>query len=124
TNHIVARDVSGGLNLVNQAMSEGAEPRQFLREMLEYLRGLLLLRGSPDGGLVNLPAETITEMKQQSAALPTHELLAVIRAFSQAANQLRNAPQPQLPIELAFVEAALRGQATVDGASRRFTDAA
>jgi DNA polymerase-3 subunit gamma/tau len=109
-NHIVARDVSGGLNLINQAIAEGADPRQFLRETLEYLRGLLLLRGSPDGGLVNMPAETIAEMKQQSAALPTHELLAVIRAFSQAANQLRNAPQPQLPIEMAFVESALSGE--------------
>ncbi|TMC60060.1 MAG: DNA polymerase III subunit gamma/tau [Chloroflexi bacterium] len=114
TNHIVARDVSAGLNLINQAIAEGADPRQFLRETLEYLRGLLLLRGSPDGGLVNMPAETIAEMKQQSAALPTHELLAVIRAFSQAANQLRNAPQPQLPIEMAFVESALRGQGIGD----------
>src|SRR5438552_2103792 len=121
TNHIVARDVSAGLNLINQAIAEGADPRQFLRETLEYLRGLLLLRGSPDGGLVNMPAETIAEMKQQSAALPTHELLAVIRAFSQAANQLRNAPQPQLPIEMAFVESALRGekeQGTGDRAQR------
>ena len=60
TNHIVARDVGAELNLINQAIAEGADPRQFLREMLEYLRGLLLLRGSPDGGLVNLPAETIS----------------------------------------------------------------
>ena len=109
---IIARDVGAGLQLINQAIAEGADARQFVREMLEYLRGLLLLHGSPDGSLLALPAETIAEMKRQSAALPTPELLGVIRAFSQAANQLRNAPQPQLPIEVAFVEAALRGAPT------------
>ncbi len=108
-NHIIARDISGGLNLINDAIANGADPRQFVREMLEYLRGLLLLRGSPDGSLLNLPSETIAEMKQQSTSLPTGDLLTVIKSFTQAVSQLRNAPQPQLPIEIAFVESALRG---------------
>jgi DNA polymerase-3 subunit gamma/tau len=108
TNCIIARDVPAGLNLVNAAIAEGADPRQFVREVLEYLRGLLLLRGSPDGALLNLPTETIAEMKAQATALPTAELLVVIRNFSEAVNQLRDAPQPQLPIEMAFVESALR----------------
>ncbi|MEP7200570.1 MAG: DNA polymerase III subunit gamma/tau [Chloroflexota bacterium] len=117
---IIARDVGGGLNLINDAIANGADPRQFVREVLEYLRGLLLLRGSPDGGLLNLPAETVAEMKAQTMTLPTAELLFVIKSFSQAVNQLRNAPQPQLPIEVAFVESALRqgtndkGQVTGD----------
>ncbi|MBI1801387.1 MAG: DNA polymerase III subunit gamma/tau [Chloroflexi bacterium] len=105
---IVARDVSGGLNLINQAIADGADPRQFVREVLEYLRGLLLLRASPDGQWLTLPAETIAEMKVQSAALPAVELLAVIKNFTDAASQLRNALQPQLPLELAFVESTLR----------------
>ena len=105
---IVARDLPGGLALINQVIADGADPRQFVREMLEYLRGLLLLRGSPDGSLLNLPPETIAEMKTQTQALPTVELLAVIRSFTQAVQQLRDAPQPQLPIEIAFVESVLR----------------
>jgi DNA polymerase III subunit gamma/tau len=109
TNYLIARDVPNGLNLINQTLGDGADPRQFLRETLEYLRGLLLLRGSPDGGLLNLPAETIAEMKTQTAALPTADLLVIIKLFQQAVAQLRNAPQPQLPIEVAFVEATLRG---------------
>ncbi|MCA1555036.1 MAG: hypothetical protein LC737_11745, partial [Chloroflexi bacterium] len=55
------------------------------------------------------------EMKQQSASLPTNELLAVIKNFTQASSQLRNAPQPQLPLEVAFVESALRGTTADDG---------
>jgi hypothetical protein len=76
--------------------------------VLEYLRGLLLLRGSPDGALLSMPAETIAEMKVQAAALPTADLLIIIRSFTQAVQQLRDAPQPQLAIEIAFVESALR----------------
>ena len=108
TGYMVARDVAGGLGLINQAIADGADPRQFVREVLEYLRGLLLLRGSPDGTLLSLPAETIAEMKVQASALPTAELLVIIRSFTQAVQQLRDAPQPQLPIEIAFVESALR----------------
>jgi DNA polymerase-3 subunit gamma/tau len=114
---IIGRDVSGGLNLINQTINDGADPRQFVREALEYLRSLLLLRGSPDGQLLALPTEVILEMKAQAVQLSTAELLAIIKYFSQAVYQLRNALQPQLPIEVAFVESALRGemQGTGDG---------
>lgn len=120
TSFAIARDVSGGLKLINQVIADGADPRQFLRELLEYWRGLLVLRGSPDGQLLNLPAETIAEMKAQSAALSTAELLGIIKNFSQALNQLRNSPQPQLPIEVAFVESTLRG--TTEDGGRQTTD--
>src|SRR5207248_6563390 len=40
TQHIINRDVARGLSLISQAIGDGADPRQFLREMLEYLRGL------------------------------------------------------------------------------------
>jgi DNA polymerase-3 subunit gamma/tau len=111
---IVARDVSGGLQLINRTINDGAEPRQFVREALEYLRSLLLLRGSPEGQLLALPTEIILEMKAQAAQLSTAELLTIIKNFSQAVYQLRNALQPQLPIEVAFVESALRME-TGDG---------
>jgi DNA polymerase-3 subunit gamma/tau len=109
---IIARDVPGGLRLINDTVGNGADPRQFVREILEYLRGLLLLRGQADGSLVNQPAEVLAEMKTQAQALPTADLLAVIKHFSQAVTSLRNAPQPQLPIEVAFVESALRDEMT------------
>ncbi len=124
TNFIIARDVGSGLNLINQTIADGADPRQFLREMLEYLRGLLLLRASPDGQMLNLPAETIAEMKTQGAALPIAELLSVIKNFTQAANQLRNAPQPQLPIEVAFVESTLRGAGDATSESHQDSETA
>ena len=40
---LIDGDLARGLDVINQVVGDGAEPRQFTREFVEYLRGLLLL---------------------------------------------------------------------------------
>ncbi len=100
---IVDREAATGLNLINQALDGGADPRQFARQIVAYLRGLLLVRmGNAD--LVEVSADDRRTMAKQAEALPTALLLAAIQAFGTAAADRATSWQAGLPLEIAFVE--------------------
>lgn len=107
---LVAGDVAGGLSAVGRAMSEGGDARQLSKELLEYLRGLLLLESTGQA-----PSELTKEqqrvMAQQAEGLSLDRLVHMIKIFNQAAIDLKNSTQPQLPLELAIVEATLDDRA-------------
>lgn len=100
---IIENNAAAGLELLNQAIDEGADPPQFGRQMVEYLRNLLLAQTA---GATLL--DTTSEMKQtlmaQSGQIGRGALIRAIRAFNAAANEVRRGWQPQLPLELAIVE--------------------
>ena len=101
---IAGQNCARGLDLINTTVDGGADPRQFARQMVEYLRGLLLIRlGNP--ALVDAYAgvEIRKAMQQQAAKFEPAALLRAIKAFNTASDQ-RGAWISQLPLELAFVE--------------------
>ncbi len=104
--HLIARDTAAGLALINATVDAGADPRQFMRQLLEYLRGLLLLQAG-DRELVNVTDATLERMQAQVQRLPAPRLLKMIRCFAEADFDLKISAQPQLPLELAFVEMTL-----------------
>jgi len=105
--HLVKRDVAGGLDLINQVVGDGVDPRQFNRELVEYLRGLLLIKAGNGASLLNVTAEVLAEMENQAQQLSTRALLRTVRLFNQASLDLKASLQPQLPLELAFIEGTL-----------------
>lgn len=100
---LAAGDTTAGLDLVNAAIDAGADPRQFARQMVDYLRALLLVRLG-NAALVEATAEDRTIMARQAEQWTPPRLLSAIRAFTAAANEARGGWQPQLPLELAVVE--------------------
>jgi DNA polymerase-3 subunit gamma/tau len=105
--HLVKRDVAAGLDLINQMVGDGVDPRQFNRELVEYLRGLLLIKTGNGASLLNVTAEVLAEMENQVLQLSTKALLRTVKLFNQASLDLKASLQPQLPLELAFIEATL-----------------
>ncbi|MBN1658982.1 MAG: DNA polymerase III subunit gamma/tau [Anaerolineae bacterium] len=99
-------DVAGGLDVINQNVAQGADPRQFAREVVEYLRGLLLIKEGAGTGLLNATAEQAAEMEAVAASLTLDRLLRAIRLFNEAATDLKRGFQtiPQLSLEMALVE--------------------
>jgi DNA polymerase-3 subunit gamma/tau len=102
---LLAKDVALGLTLINRALDGGADPRQFARQVVDYLRGLLLARMG-DAHLLEATPEDRAEMARQAQRFEVPELLAAIRAFNQAGLESRAGWQPSLPLEMAFIEVA------------------
>jgi DNA polymerase-3 subunit gamma/tau len=104
---LVARNVARGLDVINRVVGDGVDPRQFNRQVVEYLRELLLIKVGDDSSLVRVTPEALREMKGQAAQLSIRELVKVVRLFNQAGLDLKASTQAQLPLELAFVDATL-----------------
>ncbi len=102
---LAADDITAGLNLINAAVDAGADPRQLARQMVDYLRALMLVRLG-NAALVEATAENRAIMAKQAESWSPAALLRAIRAFNTAANDIKGGWQPQLPLELAVVECA------------------
>ena len=111
-NHLVARDVGGGLDVINRVIGDGVDPRQFNRQVVEYLRQLLLISVGDDAGPAQMTPEIMHEMKKQAGQLSTRELVRVVKLFHRAELDLKAGSQSQLPLELAFIEATLEEKIT------------
>lgn len=111
---LIGGDLARGLDVINRVVGDGAEPRQFTREFVEYLRGLLLLKMGDGASLLraSVPDETLAQMEEQVARLSPRTLLRATRLFNAAALEMKVGFLPQLPLELAFVEAVMDESAT------------
>jgi len=110
---ILRRDIAGGLTTINSVSDDGLDLRQFNRELVEYLRGVLLLKAGA-GEAVGLSPETTGEMKRLAEGISLEEISRAIRLFSQA--DFRSDPQATLPLELALVDCASYGIEETEGA--------
>ncbi len=106
---LIQRDIAGGLRLINQVVDDGLSPRQLNRQLLEHLRGLLLIQ-SGGGVALNVTDETMGQMRAQADQLPMDRLVEVIKLFNAANQEMRGSLQIQLPLELAFVEAVIKSE--------------
>jgi len=104
--HLASRDVPAGLALINRLLAQGVELRQLLRQVLEYLRQLLLIKVGAGGVFLDVSSEALAAMTSQAASFTKEDLLRAVRLFNQAAQELKGGTQSQLPLELAFIEAA------------------
>ena len=107
---MAAREVGVGLAVINQALDGGADARQFGRQVVQYLRDLLLLRMQA-GDLLDLGGDALEEMRRLAGEFEIPFLLEAIRAFGQAAVSGRESWQPALRLELALVESLFPGSA-------------
>lgn len=100
---IVESNAAWGLDIINQAVDHGTDPRQFGRQMIDHLRQMLLIKMG-GGDLVDAPQERRAVLEQQAEAIGRKALLGAIRAFNAAVQEWQGGWQPQLPLELAFLD--------------------
>jgi DNA polymerase-3 subunit gamma/tau len=101
--HVVDNDISAGLVAINSVNSDGLDLRQFNREVVEYLRELLLVKtGSEEA--VDLTTEDVAELKALASRTSLPQISKAIRLFSQLELGFDN--YSTLPLELALVDSA------------------
>ncbi len=101
---IVNNDVSAGIATINAVNNDGIDLRQFNRELVEYLRGLLLIKTGSDDA-IDLPAEDISELKELAANASLSRIIQAIKLFGQLEASLDG--YSTLPLELALVDCSL-----------------
>ena len=109
---LAEKNVARGLALIASAVDAGADPRKLSREIVEYIRGLLLIKMGGEAALT-LTAESLAEMTERAGQFAAEQILRAIRLFNQAGFELRASAHPTLPLEIAFVEATLEERVAV-----------
>ncbi len=108
---ILTGDAAGGLETIHAALNTGADARQFCRQMVGYLRDVLLIQTAG----AEIPLDTTREQKEEMADFARRArrvtLVEAIKKFNEAAAVSGSGWQPQLPLELAFIESLPAEQA-------------
>ncbi|HLY66079.1 MAG TPA: DNA polymerase III subunit gamma/tau, partial [Chloroflexota bacterium] len=103
---LLSSDARTGLELINDATDAGVDPRGLNRELVEHLRTLLLLKVSSDtAATLDVAPEALPALSERAGTLSTASLVRQIKIFSEADYGFRSALQPQLPLELGFLQA-------------------
>jgi DNA polymerase-3 subunit gamma/tau len=97
-------DGAAGLALIHEALASGADARQFSRQMVAYLRQLLLMQAAGRDLTYDGPAEHHETMLAQAQRASRQGLISAVKRFTEAALTSAGSWQPQLPLELAFIE--------------------
>lgn len=107
--HMADHDTAAGLALIGRLVAEGVELGEVVDQIIAYLRGVLLVRLTRAPELVDLPHDVVANMVRQAGRLEAAALLAALQEFTAARAALRDQVPgvPQLPIEVAFLRAAL-----------------
>jgi len=102
--HILSKDVPAGLRTINSVSQDGLDLRQFNREMVEYLRELLLVKAGASAA-VELSPEALAEMEALVGTASMGQISSALKIFRRA--ELEFDGFSTLPLELALVECAL-----------------
>ncbi len=96
---IADREIGTGLEIISHALDGGIDPRQFARQVVDWLRMLLLITAGDKSDLES------DRMVTQAQLMKSDGILVAMHAFSQATRGERTAWQPGLALELAFMDA-------------------
>jgi len=100
---ILTHDAAAGLDCIHRTLDSGSDPRQFSRQIVEYLRNLLLVRMS-NSDQVDVTQEMRAQMARHALGVEVSELLRSIQVFNRAATEGKANWMPALPLEMAFIE--------------------
>jgi DNA polymerase-3 subunit gamma/tau len=110
---IVSGDTARGLDAINQVVDTGVDPRQLAKQVVDYLRLIMLVQAGGIGLVEGTEsAEKLEKIAQLAEKFARRGLLSALEAFNEAAlADWRWGWQPQLPLEMAFLKSveALHG---------------
>ena len=85
---IMDHDPAQGLETIHKALDAGADPRSLARQIVEYLRGLMLIQMG-NVNQVEATADVKKQMQSHARSFLTSDVLRMMKAFNNAATDLR-----------------------------------
>jgi DNA polymerase-3 subunit gamma/tau len=115
---VLERNPAAGMDAIHTALDAGSDPRLLARQLVDYLRALLLIQMG-NSSQVDLAADTRAQAEKHARAFSGVDVLYMIKSFNAAATDLRGGWQPSLSLELALAEVMELGQGESGDAGAR-----
>ncbi len=97
------------LGFLNELIEQGRDLQQFSKTLIDYLRQALILKltGGEENNplIIGLTKEEFKKLQKQTEIFKEEELRQIINLFLEAENKMKYSSIPQLPLELAVIEA-------------------
>jgi len=121
TDALAARDAAGALRAIAGLVSDGADLRLFVRQVIEHLRSLFIVQRVDDpSDLLDATDETQARLTAQAGQIPGGQLVHLLRLFAAAQAEMRQQAPPRLTVEMATVRATVpEADATAEAALAR-----
>ncbi|MEW6187087.1 MAG: DNA polymerase III subunit gamma/tau [Thermodesulfobacteriota bacterium] len=95
------------LELIGEVYEFGYDLKQFLRDLIDSMRTLLLIKmGNDQGPLLDTPPEELPEIKEKINTVSVDFLQEGLHYLIHSEAELRRAPQPRLTLEMVLLKAA------------------
>ena len=107
TEMTAVHNVAGAILLLDEALADGKDVKQLMRDWMAHYRNLLLtkfIRNPED--MLNLSTENVERIREQSRQISLEEINKAILRLSGTLNDARWSTQPRILMELAIVAIA------------------
>ncbi|MGD0683965.1 MAG: DNA polymerase III subunit gamma and tau, partial [Streptosporangiaceae bacterium] len=114
TGAFAAGDGAAIFRAVDRVVEGGHDPRRFAADLLDRMRDLLVLSAVPDAGetgLLDMPADRLERMREQSARFGQAQLTRAAEVINAGLVEMRGATSPRLLLELMCAQVLLPGAA-------------
>jgi DNA polymerase-3 subunit gamma/tau len=101
---IRAKDVKGGLLLVEEVMSGGFDIKEFLSGLSEHFRNLLVALSTGSTKLIESSSEYKKRYAEESKAFSETDLLRLIKITGETEAAIKWSQQPRLKLEIGLME--------------------
>ncbi len=103
--HILDRDVSGCIGLLEEVVMQGRELAQFVTDFTWYLRNLMLVQVSDNlEDVIDMSADNLKRLKEESQLADMDQTIRFIRIFSELSGQLRQSAQKRILVEIGLIK--------------------
>jgi DNA polymerase-3 subunit gamma/tau len=104
---VAASDRQRVLVQIKQLFDSGIEIKDFVLELMEHLRNLMILRSAPEAvGLTELGSDELAEIKKQAEYFTLGDILRLMKIVSDVHTDLRSGLDERLLLETAAVKMA------------------
>jgi DNA polymerase III subunit gamma/tau len=114
---LIKSDSAVGLTKINQALDSGTDPRQLARQLVTYLRNILLYK-MDNKDQIKVSETVRKEIHEHASQIPLNELLRAIEAFNNATVDKHANWHPGLGLELAFTNYLVQPEKTPQAAAQ------
>lgn len=110
--HLSSNDSSKGIELINRLIDEGVDLNNFIKELIGFLRNILIYKFNHDAELISFGLQEADEAKLNNilTTISEFELVEMIELFIEKRQEMKTAPIAQLPLELAVAEWSLKSK--------------
>jgi len=106
---VIQKDTRSSIHLVDDLLNSGKDVKQFLLELLEHFRNIMIVKsGVLSEDVINLPKDAIERVKKQSDSLSQPDVFYIINIISNGLKMIKQLLPERIVLELTMIKLTSR----------------